>query len=208
MVYDKNKIYIAITIVSIIIVGLIYTLVRNDKTSYLVNTEQNITLNTPPVDTNEELEVYNELPIETYRVFISGEVINPDVYDIDSDARIIDLLEMAGGATEDADLNQINLADFLSDAQHIIIPKIGSDEAINNVAVNNNGSQGSDNNLVNINTGSLNELMSLPGIGTVTAQNIIDYRELNGNFGSIEDIKQVNRIGNSTFENIKNLITV
>lgn len=196
MVYDKNKIYFAAIILVIIIVGIIYTIVRNNHTSYLVNTEPNIILNNSPVGITEE----PELPIETYRVFISGEVRNPDVYTIDSNARIIDLLEKAGGATEYADLNQVNLADFLSDAQHIIIPKLGNEESLDNLV--------EDSNLVNINTATLTQLMTLPGVGTVTAQNIIDYREQSGYFVSIEDIKKVNRIGNNTFENIKHLITV
>ena len=135
-------------------------------------------------------------------------------------SRIIDVLDMAGGALEDADLNLLNLAEKIFDEQKIYIPKIGEeidksqikvenrDDGELKVHTANNSVKNSTNNLININTASLDQLQSLPGIGAVIAQNIIDYRNSQGPFRSIEEIKNVSRIGDKTFEKIKDKITV
>lgn len=211
--YEKNKIYIVLALICMIIIGVIYTLFRDTNNKYLVNgnnSNPNIVLNTQPSNILREPNMDYGQGVNKYRVFISGEVINPDVYEVDSNFRIVDLLKLAGGPTENADLNRINLAEFLSDAQHIIIPailEVGSQEYLVSVAENNH-TQNSHSNLVNINTASLNELMALPGVGTVISQNIINYREQNGPFSTIEELKRVNRIGINTFENLRDLITI
>lgn len=121
---------------------------------------------------------------------------------------------------EDADLNLLNLAEKIFDEQKIYIPKIGEeidksqikvenrDDGELKVHTANNSVKNSTNNLININTASLDQLQSLPGIGAVIAQNIIDYRNSQGPFRSIEEIKNVSRIGDKTFEKIKDKITV
>jgi len=127
---------------------------------------------------------------------------------------------MAGGALEDADLNLLNLAERIVDEQKIYIPKIGEEIDKTQIKVENRndnalsiepkaaGSDTVQNSLININTASSEQLQSLPGIGKTIAQNIIDYRNTNGPFQSINEIKNVPRIGEKTFEKIKDKITV
>ena len=138
-------------------------------------------------------------------VYVCGAVNESKVVEIEEGKRIIDAVELAGGLKEDAELKEINLAAFLYDAQKIYIPKIG--EVIDKIDfTEQNSSIGTFK--ININTASKSELMELEGIGEVTAQAIIDYREKNGRFKTIEEIKNVSRIGEKSFEKIKDKITI
>ena len=137
-------------------------------------------------------------------VYITGEVNNPGVYYVDNNSRIIDLLEECGGVTSNSDLSEINLAQKLEDSDKIDIPtkvekyvQIDEKEVCDDV----------DSDKININTASKDELMSLNGIGDTLAQNIIDYRNKNV-FESIEDVLNVNGIGQSKYEKIKEYICV
>lgn len=136
--------------------------------------------------------------------YISGEITSPGIYQISPEMRVSDLIELAGGLTENADviaLNQeINLASKLQDEDHIAIPSKVLGE--NSLTIGE-GSNGSINGLININTASLNELDSLPGIGPSTAQKIIDNRP----YTAIEELLDVSGIGNAKFQEIKDLIT-
>lgn len=146
-------------------------------------------------------------------VYICGAVNNPDVYTLKEGSRIKDVIDMAGGALEDADLNYLNLAEKVIDTQKIYVPKIGEEIDKSLLKVENREEQVSTINtsssgLININTASARELQTLSGIGSVIAQNIIEYRQSNGSFRTIEEIKNVSRIGDKTFEKIRNNITV
>lgn len=129
-------------------------------------------------------------------VHIAGEVANPGIVKISNGQRLYEAIEKAGGATNNADLNEINLAMILEDGQKIIIPSI---------AVNSNNS-GIKDDRININIADKETLMELPGIGETLSQNIIDYREKNSGFKNIDDIKNVPKIGDITFERLKDLI--
>ena len=139
-------------------------------------------------------------------VEIKGEVKNPDVYEIDDGSIIRDLINMAGGLTEEANIDGINRAEKLRANQLIVIP---DKDSVNNTIVSSGGSTGvSSDGVININTATLSELQNINGIGEVKAQSIIDYREKNGGFKSIEEIKNVDGIGSKTFEKIKDQISV
>lgn len=168
-------------------------------------------------------EKVNESVNKKITIFISGAVKSPGVVELDSTDRLMDGVNFCGGVTEEADMNRINLAMKIVDEGHYIIPKIGeevinnSSEVVNsnpnensnqNVNVSNNESSKSDNNKININSASLIELDSLPGVGEVTAQKIIDYREENMNFKSIEEIKNVKGIGENKFNDLKDYISI
>ena len=141
-------------------------------------------------------------------IYISGEVNNPGVVNIESDKRLSDAIDKLGGLTQSADLNNINLAMKIEDAKHYIVPKIGeeikNDETINNENQNNNKY----NDKVNINHATVEELEKLTGIGQATANKIINYREEYGDFKSIEELKNVNGIGDKKYEQIKDEITL
>ena len=157
--------------------------------------------------------------IKKITVDIKGMVNNPGVYEVDSDSRINDVIALAGGLKEGADTSNINLAKIVSDEMTIIVysteevlekfkqevcicncPYIVNDACI---GVDNN-----DNNLININTASIEELTTLTGIGDVKAEAIIKYRNEVGKFKTKEEILNVDGIGESLFEKIKDDITV
>ena len=147
-------------------------------------------------------------------IFISGEVKKPGVVTIESNKRLHDAIEQLGGFTNEADLNQINLAMRIEDENHYIIPKIGDNTETNDALtdINYNISIKDDNQSktqkININTASIQELDTLPGIGESTANKIINYREEKGKFNTIEAIKNVNGIGDKKYEDIKDMISV
>lgn len=145
------------------------------------------------------------------RVYVTGAVLRPDVYRLPPGSIVKDAIEAAGGPTHDADLVSINLAQELADQQRLYVPRVGETDAPPPVTGGEPTppSRGGALDLkVNINTASLEELDTLPGIGPVIGQSIIDYRESNGPFNSIEDIVLVSGIGDATFNKIKEDITV
>jgi competence protein ComEA len=153
-------------------------------------------------------------------VHVIGAVPRPGLYEFAEGARIQDAIDAAGGMLSAANMDAINLAALLTDGQQLDIPyKSGSEPAEDTSALelpgattseesNNSVVTGSSGDLININTASLEELDTLPGIGPTIAQRIIDYREQNGAFSTIEEIMDVSGIGPATFDNIKDLITV
>lgn len=170
----------------------------------------------------------------TLFVDIKGAINSPGVYELNENSRIIDLINKAGGLSENADTSIINLSKKLKDEDYIIIytkdevlnykdkiisskeiikeieekiicPNSDNDGCINNTK--NNKTEENENSLININTASLEELETLSGIGENKAKKIIEYREKQ-KFNSIEDIKNVSGIGESLFEKIKDYITV
>lgn len=132
-------------------------------------------------------------------VHITGAVNKPGVVSLNQDARLIEAIEMVGGLTESADVNSLNLARKLQDEEKIHIPAIGEVSQTTTA---------SENTKVNINTASLEELKSLPGVGDVIAQGIIDYREMNGGFTQLDELKNVTRIGDKIFDGLSESITI
>jgi competence protein ComEA len=141
------------------------------------------------------------------QVYVSGAVAQAGVYVLPPDAIVLDAIEAAGGANSDADLSHLNLAQHLSDGEQVHVPQIGESSVL--------PSQSEDGESevtvtwpLNINTAAQAELETLPGIGPVLAQRIIEYREAHGPFATIEDIQNVPGIGPEKFDDIKDLITV
>ncbi len=136
------------------------------------------------------------------RVYVSGAVYYPDVYTLPPGSIVKDAIVAAGGPTEDADLDRINLALAVAEGQQIYVPHLGEE----NPPVQPPSAQTAPEGPVNINTADQKALESLPGIGPVIAQRILDYRQAHGPFAQIEDIMDVSGIGPSTFEKIRDLI--
>ncbi|MFQ9248687.1 MAG: helix-hairpin-helix domain-containing protein [Clostridium paraputrificum] len=126
-----------------------------------------------------------------------------NIYRLDEGSIVEDAIKIAGGTTSEADLIKINRAEKLSDNQEVIIPIKGQDESESFVS-----SASSSSGKVNINTANETELDSLPGIGPAKAVEIIKYREENGKFKSIEEIKNIKGIGEASFEKLKDSIKV
>jgi competence protein ComEA len=138
------------------------------------------------------------------RVHVSGAVRQPDVYELPAGSIVKDAVEAAGGPIDNADLDGVNLAVELRDQQQVYVPRQGETVPMSPALVGGGAVSGP----VNINTATAAELDTLPGIGPSTAQKIVDYREANGSFQTIEDIMDVPTIGEAKFEGIKDLITV
>lgn len=172
---------------------------------------ETILLDEPDLPVAGPVVVEEEINPSTVMVFVCGEVNSPGVYEMDSDARICDAILSAGDFTAYADTDYLNQAAGLTDGQQIYVPSeeetaIGNSDGITG---NGNGVESSTNDgLVNINTASIQELKTLPGIGDVKAGAIVSYREEHGNFSSIEDIKQVDGIKSGLYDSIKGMITV
>ena len=136
---------------------------------------------------------------------IKGAVVNPGVYEILEGGRVVDLIELAGGLADDADPAAINFALYVKDEMAIYVPRIGENI---NAALPIQGGEASGKETVNLNSAQSSELQTLPGIGPAKAEAIIEYRETNGPFKSIEDLKEISGIGDKTFEKLKDLISV
>lgn len=136
---------------------------------------------------------------------IKGAVVNPGVYQIEEGGRVIDLIELAGGLGQDADTAAINFAMHVHDEMAIYIPRIG--EEVNAVLPAQSG-ESAGKGKVNLNSAQSSELQTLPGIGPAKAEAIIEYRETNGPFKSIDDLKEISGIGDKTFEKLKDHISV
>jgi competence protein ComEA len=140
------------------------------------------------------------LQATTIKVEIAGAVAAPGVYDVPVRSRVIDGIEAAGGIVSSADLSGINQVAFLMDGQKVTVP-FESAEA-------SDQAQSIGNGLININTATVDELDELPGIGEVRAQAIVDYRNQNGPFASVDDLLAVDGISEGVLEDLRPLVTV
>ncbi len=148
-------------------------------------------------------------------VYANGQVAQPGLYELPADARVVDLIEMAGGFTAQAQQDVVNLALPLSDGMQIRVPAAGESGNMPppvvsgaNLAESPGGGMVAAAALVNINLADERELQVLPGVGPAMAQRIIEYRETNGPFASIEEITNVSGIGPTRLEQLRDLITV
>ena len=134
-------------------------------------------------------------PDQLISIYISGDVVNPGVYQLPPGSRVKDAIELAGGFLSTADIESINQAALLVDSSHINIKPLLLTEYFQTFKIN-------------INSASVNELETLPGIGATYAKKIVDYRLENGPFESIEEIQKVEGIGPVTYDKIKDLISI
>ncbi|KAF1679559.1 helix-hairpin-helix domain-containing protein [Bacillus mexicanus] len=145
---------------------------------------------------------------ETIVIDIKGAVRHPGVYEMRTGDRVSQAIEKAGGAGEQADEVQVNLAEVLQDGTVVYIPKKGEETAVQQATSGSDQSGERKGALVNINTATLEELQGISGVGPSKAEAIIAYREENGRFQTIEDMTKVSGIGEKSFEKIKSSITV
>ena len=143
-------------------------------------------------------------PSVTLIVDVAGAVRQPGVYEFAEGDRVIDAIERAGGSLLKADLSLLNLAAPLADGTQILVPKAGPAGA----GVPGGSMPGSTSGLININSASETELETLSGIGEVLAATIVEYREQNGPFASVDDLMDVSGIGPATLEEIRDQVTV
>ncbi len=135
---------------------------------------------------------------QTAFVHICGEVVYPGVYEVAADARVCDVLLLAGGFTDEAEADSVNMAQYVFDGMQVVIPSENSQIA----------EMGTSSGKINLNTATKEELCTLPGIGESRAEDIIAYRTTHGGFSTIEEIMQVSGIKNAVYSRIKDLIWV
>ncbi len=165
----------------------------------------------PPLTISTPAPTSTPLPTPTpapIRVHVSGAVRQPAVYELSPGSIVQDAVNAAGGPTSDADLDAINLAVELRDQQQVYVPRQGETSPPPPVSGSDSASGGSGGAPVNINTATAAELETLPRIGPTMAQRIVDYRQTEGPFQTVEDLQNVPGIGPATFEGLKDLVTV
>ena len=215
----KNKILLIVIVAIVAIIS--YYFIFDRKEEWLNNQEQNLEIK-EEIKTNDQIENNsNEQQLEKNEniiVHVSGAVNKEGIVELKNNSRIIDAIDKAGGLKDEADITNINLAYIIEDGMKIHIPS--KEEKESTIIVESNIDSGtvglsneikSNNNKklkININTATKTDLETLPGIGESTALKIIEYRKEKGKFKLIEDIKQVNGIGENKFNKIKELITV
>lgn len=162
------------------------------------------------VDTKKEQDQANdESKSAKIYVDISGAVKQPGVYQLSEGARLFDLLKQAGGLTEDAAIQTVNQAMIIQDQQKIIILTQDQAQSLDTENIPNNGHlEEKSAEKLNINQADLTQLQQLSGIGEKKAQAIIDYRNENGSFKTIEDLAKVTGIGEKTVEKLRDSITI
>ncbi|MDQ6985364.1 MAG: ComEA family DNA-binding protein [Candidatus Dojkabacteria bacterium] len=188
---DKIKMFIAFCLLISALLGFAYS-------SYL------------SLEENGKLEFTKEIPEEGYIfkkvAYISGEVNTPGVYEITDHTRIYELVEYAGGFNLNADTQyinkELNLATLVNDEEHVFIPSKEQYQTKKVSLIPETYNKGSD--LININTSTLEDLDTLPGIGKSTAEKIIDNRP----YSNINDLLDISGIGDSKFNEISNLISI
>ncbi len=201
------------------------------NTYYLSNqySKETVTLpdNSLEESSKEETKELESIPEEKYYVDIKGYVKKPGVYEVSKTSIVNDCLKLAGGLLKNADTTTINLSKPVSAAMVIYVPKKNeviksttdkttttTTEIPNNAAIPDNSNTSNDtssatlNLKINLNTASKEELTKLSGIGEAKAQDIIDYRNTNGSFKTIEEIKNISGIGDALFAKIKDNITI
>lgn len=185
----KNKTIKTILIICIFLLLGAYRLVR-EKNRTVDSIEIRETDGTASV-TFEEV-----IPKKVIYIQICGYVNNPGVFEVQEDTRLFEVLELAGGVAAEGSTDSLWLAKIVKDGERIYVP--GKDEMI---------PYQYEDGLINVNTANVDELMKLPGIGESRAQDIVNYRQQNGDFQKIEDIMNVSGIKESAFNKIKDKIT-
>lgn len=209
---NKEKIIGSVAFLIILLVFLIFGYINSNK----VSKNNDIFVETTKENTENNVNKKENVSNKIIKVQILGAVKSPGVYSLNSGNRVEDLIKMAGGFTDQADIEKVtNEAKLLKDEESIVIPK-----KIETNIMDSKTLPGTDKQVIqqqsiaeaevkiNINSASKEELMKIPGVGEVIAGNIIDYREKNGGFTAIEDIKKVGRVGEKLFNKIKDKIVI
>lgn len=203
---EKNKSLVSIgSICCVVVIGciLLGVLSREENSQQeVLETRTSEITETSSKDTSINSTMY---------VDVKGAVKQPGMYEVTSDMRVLNVIDMAGGFLEEADANQINYAEKLDDQMVIYVPRKG--EKVDDVAIADKRDQKTQNDKsetaqVNINNATKEELMTLNGVGEKKAEKIIEYREDNGSFKTTEDIKNVSGFGEKTYESLKESITI
>lgn len=194
---QRRKIIFIVVLALVIVAGSFYSFWQKNSVSDQVTTGDVMAKgNRGNEEKNNEIVVY-----------VSGAVNKPGVFKLKHNARIIDLVNLAGGLTTEADVTKTNMAQVLKDGMHVhVVAKVvNNSPGGGNLPTNTGKGLGG---MVNINTADKSTLDTLPGVGPALAERILEYRQTNGYFTEIEDLKKVPGVGTSKFEKMKDKITI
>jgi competence protein ComEA len=202
----KNLIIMSLTVALIMSLG---GCGNGSNELYMELSQADSDMNTDKSEGDLSYETVKYVDDGSIYVYICGAVASPGVYELEKGSRLYEAVDMAGGMSDEADRTYLNMARELTDGEQVVVytesevENLKEQEAVlQSVAIDEKSG------LVNINTADISELVTLSGIGESRARAIIDYREKNGAFGSIEEIKNVDGIKDGLFSKIKDKITV
>ena len=212
---NKTKIIIIATIILICSIAIVYKIidiVKGEGTEIIYSNiiSENI------ID-NQEQKNDTYQTTSKIKIHIIGEVTEEGIIELEEGERISDAIEKAGGVTQNADLSKVNLAYILQDGQKLYIPSMNDDNNVQYISTENGEGIIAETNIndksginkkVNINKASQSDLENIPGVGPSLAQKIISFRDENGKFKNVEDLKNVSGIGDKKFESIKDYVDV
>lgn len=212
---NKTAIRYGIACLTILILGTIYcisVLAKKDKEAVEYYNYQMVDEESLHSESENDNKIIssNENQNSKIYVYICGCVKNPGVYSCAEGTRVYEIIDMAGGLTQEACVQALNLADIVQDKDKIDVPDMETFQNQANLSSNRIDIEDSSkkSSLININTASLSELTTLPGIGESRAKDIIEYRTQHGKFNIKEDIMKISGIKEAAYSKIKDYITV
>lgn len=185
----------------ILLLVILILLLTNIYSIYIKDASDRVVVTPETIDSMFVEEAHEDKSIV---VHVTGQVNNKGIVVLKEGSRVVDAIQAAGGSSEEADLDKINLAKKLVDEKWIYVPAIGEEEQ--NLTFEGYDLAG--DGKININTANASEFETLQGIGPVLAQRIMDFREKQGSFKTTEDIMKVSGIGTKIYEGIKDSIRV
>ncbi|MEA3326453.1 MAG: helix-hairpin-helix domain-containing protein [Chloroflexota bacterium] len=195
-----------------LLLGVLFGLLATGAILLIAQPERGTPIVLQPAPTPTETTPPKSTATETpFQVQIYGEIAIPGVYTIEKSARLGELIDTAGGLTQQADVDRVNLAALLHDGDYFFIPAINEPipETARNAPINSyRGDQGVFNYPLDLNKASQEALESLPGIGPVKAVVILEYREQVGTFSTIEELLNIEGIGEKTLESLKEYLII
>jgi competence protein ComEA len=198
--FRHKKVIIVIAVILLIICGIVYkNTVYDTQVVFIEELEK-------PMENQESKSDFKE-EVTTITVYVCGSVLNVKNVTLPKESRVEDAIKLAGGVTENAEINGINMAQKLSDEDMVYVPQKGEIIEVGSKTSNIAPSPAKKGKL-NINKASAEQLDTLPGVGPSTAQKIIEYRNTRGGFKSIEELNNVSGIGNEKYKDLIDLITV
>ncbi|MBM4762360.1 helix-hairpin-helix domain-containing protein [Bacillus sp. B15-48] len=207
---NENKRMIIAVFIVLVFLAYGYHLYSVDQGVFETNEEWGLPEITEEKPQNMESRTEEIISKVVMMAEVKGAVANPGVYEVDESERIIQLIEKAGGLTKDADSSAINFALKVADEMSIYVPIIGeeapaflSEDFTGGVSLSSET-----NSKINLNSATASELETLPGIGPAKSAAIIEFRETNGPFKSIDELKLISGIGEKTFEKLQDFISV
>ncbi|KIL46063.1 helix-hairpin-helix domain-containing protein [Jeotgalibacillus campisalis] len=207
MVWLKTNIRTLLILIPVFLIILVLVNPLNFSANNPVPTPLPANADIQPPNMQEE-DASLPAPVLSLVVDVKGAVHSPGVYEMKEGDRVTDVLKLAGGETQEADMKAVNLSQRLQDEMVIYVPSAGEDMPAVTSSTGSEAGEAGQSQKININTADASVLENIPGVGPAKAQAIMVYRETEGDFKTIEEIKNISGIGDKTFDKMKESIDV